>query len=267
MPVKTAFETTIEHVSILNEQGEFDDKKVALWWDAPDDAVFAELVRPLLDDAGIEVTVEVEVGDFGQDQEARRAAGAPIMERIISEDTDVVIGLSGVVPVTEAADAAGFEGTIAFTNGQAADQNVYPEAILSDESIGERTFAITTDKPTPEEALEDPGVQQCIEEYDAAFDEPLDLGSITTVQAVTNHCRAFRLMVMLFEQAGADLTPESFAAAVDSMGEFSLPAMDDAQLSADSRAAGNAIRRYEFDPEVGFHLPVGDPIDPQPLPE
>ena len=44
-----------------------------------------------------------------------------------------------------------------------------------------------------------------------------------------------------------------------------LPAMD-ASLSPEKRAAGSKIRRYEYDAAEGFHLPVGDPIDPAPLP-
>jgi len=250
-------------VAEMIAQGDIVGKKVALWWDNPSDAEFAELVRPLLVDAGIEIVAEVEVGDFGQDQIAADNAGDQRMERVTSSGADFILGLSNITPVTEAADRANYSGVIGFTNGQAADQYVFPEADLDDGStVPERTFAITTNKPTPEEALADPGVQQCIDEYNAAYDEPIDLESKETIGALTNHCRAFRLMVLIFEAAGVDLNPDSFVTGAESMGTFDLPAMADASLGPDNHAAGSQIRRYEYDAEAGFHLPVGDPIDP-----
>ena len=251
-------------VAEMIAQGDLDGRKVALWWDGPVDVEFADLVRPLLVDAGVEIVAEVEVGDFGQDQIAAESAADQRMERVMSAGADFIIALSNIVPVTEAADRANFGGTIGFTNGQAADQNVFPEAEIADGSpVPANTFAITTSKPTPEEALADPGVQQCIAEYEAVFDDPLDLESITTIQAFTNHCRAFRLMVMIFEAAGVDLNPDSFVTGAESLGTFDLPAMADAYLGPDSHAAGSLIQRYEYDAEAGFHLPVGDPIQPE----
>ena len=251
-------------VAEMIAQGDMDTKKVALWWDAPVDAEFADLVRPLLVDAGIEIVAEVEVGDFGQDQIAAASAADQRMERLTSSGADFILSLSNIVPVTEAADRANFSGVIGFTNGQAADQNVFTEAELADGStLPTRTFAITTSKPTPEQALADPAVQQCIEEYTAAYDEPLDLESTSTVQAFTNHCRAFRLMVSIFESAGVDLNPDTFVTGAEGLGTFDLPAMADAYLGPDSHAAGSLIQRYEYDADLGFHVPVGDPIQPE----
>lgn len=250
-------------VAAMIEQGDLEGRRVALWWENPVDAEFADLVRPLLEDADVEIVAEVEVGNFGQDQIAADAAEDQRMERVVSAGADFIIALGNVPPPVEAADRANFGGIIGFTNGQAADQFVFPEAQIADGStIAERTFAITTDKPTPEEALADEGVQQCLEEYDAAFDDPIDLDSKESVQALVNHCRAFRLMVLVFEAAGPALDPESFVAAAESLGTFSLPAMPVATLGPDKHAAGSRIRRYEYDASVGYHLPVGDPIDP-----
>lgn len=250
-------------VAEMIAQGDIVGKKVALWWDNPTDAEFADLVRPLLVDAGIEIVAELEVGDFGQDQVAADNAGDQRMERVIASGADFVLALSNITPVTEAADRGNFTGVIGFTNGQAADQYIFPEANLGEGStVPERTFAITTNKPTPEEALADPGVQQCLEEYNAAYEEPIDLESKETVGALTNHCRAFRLMVLIFESAGIDLNPDSFVTGAEALGTFDLPAMADASLGPDNHAAGSRIRRYEYEASVGFHLPVGDPIDP-----
>jgi len=250
-------------VAEMIAQGDLAGKKVALWWGAPIDEEFADLVRPLLVEAEIEIVTEVEVGDFGQDQIAADNAADQRMERVISSGSDFILSLSNITGVAEAADRANFDGIIGFTNGQAADQYVFSEADISEGStVPERTFAITTDKPTPEQALEDAGVQQCIDEYNAAYDDPIDLTSKTTIGALTNHCRAFRLMVLIFETAGVDLNPETFVTGAESLGTFDLPAMANASLGPDNHAAGSQIRRYEYDAEAGFHLPVGDPIDP-----
>ncbi len=250
-------------VAEMIAQGDLDGKKVALWWENPVDVAFADLVRPLLEASDIEIVTEVEVGDFGQDQIAADNAEDQRMERVISSGADFILSLGNINPPTEAAERANFSGTIGFTNGQVADQIVFPEAELSETStLPERTFGITTDKPTPEEALADEGVQQCIDEYNAVYDEPIDLESKTTIQALVNNCRAFRLMVLIFETAGVDLNPDSFVEAAESLGTFSLPAMPVATLGPDNHAAGSQIRRYEYDASVGYHLPVGDPIDP-----
>lgn len=250
-------------VAEMIAQGDLDGKQVALWWDNPVDAEFADLVRPLLEAADIPIVAEVEVGDFGQDQVAADNAADLRMEVVQSSGADFIVSLSNINGVTEAADRANYDGVIGFTNGQAADQIVFPEAEISEGStVPQNTFAITTQKPTPEEALADAGVQQCLDEYNAAYDEPIDLESKTTIQALVNNCRAFRLMVLVFEAAGADLNPDSFVAAAEGMGTFDLPAMADATLGPDNHAAGSLIRRYEYDASVGYHLPVGDPIVP-----
>jgi len=250
-------------VAEMIAQGDLDGKKVALWWENPVDVAFADLVRPLLEASDVEIVTEVEVGDFGQDQIASDNAEDQRMERVISSGADFILSLGNITPPTEAAERANFSGTIGFTNGQVADQIIFPEAELSENStLPERTFGISTNKPTPEEALADEGIQQCIDEYNSLYDEPIDLESKTTVQALVNHCRAFRLMVLIFETAGVDLNPDSFVEAAESLGTFSLPAMPVATLGPDNHAAGSQIRRYEYDASVGYHLPVGDPIDP-----
>ena len=76
-----------------------------------------------------------------------------------------------------------------------------------------RTFAVTTNKPTREEALADPGVQHCLAVYEERFsDGPLDLSNDDMLNGVTNHCRAFALTAKISEAAGGSITPETFKA-------------------------------------------------------
>ena len=253
-------------VQAMIDQGDLEGKTVALWWDNPVDVEFADAVRPLLDAAGIDIALEVEVGDFGDDVVAADAAEDVQMERIVAAGVDFIIALSNILPITEAVARADTDPiTIGFTNGQAADRILFPDAIAPEE-VKANTFAITTSKPSPADALADPEVQRCIAEYEAAYpDGPfLDLDDDEYVQGIVNNCRVFVLMVMLFEAAGADLTPESFVEASETAftEPFDLPAMSGATLSADKKAAGALIRRYEYDAELGFHVGVDEPFLP-----
>jgi len=64
---------------------------------------------------------------------------------------------------------------------------------------------------------------------------------------VANECAAFRLFVLAAEGAGDDLTPGSWGAAAESLGEVDLPGMPYASLGEGKHSAGDAIGRYEYD--------------------
>jgi hypothetical protein len=50
------------------------------------------------------------------------------------------------------------------------------------------------------------------------------------------------------DAAGDELTPASWGAAAESLGEVALPGMPFASLTEDKHSAGDAIGRYEYDP-------------------
>jgi hypothetical protein len=248
-------------VTAMIEANDLDGRTVAIYWENPVDAVYADAVRPVLEDAGIDVVAEIEVGRSSGDTVADDAAVDVAIERMRSQGVDLVLNLSGIPRILAGVQRNAWEVDVAITNGQAADRRDLRKDIgLTDETLA-RTIVVTVDKPTRDESLADPEVQRCINEYVTRFpDEPLDLDREEIISGLTNHCRAFALTVLILTKAGPDLTPASFKAAAEGLGSFDLPAMAGASIGPTKHSAGSAVRRYEFDPARGFWTPVGEPI-------
>ncbi len=246
--------------------GDLDGYNVGLYYEAPPDKEYADAVQPLLEEAGINVVGVYSPGAATTDTVQNEQNTDAISTRMEADGVDLILNLSNVYGIINSAQRIGWEVRIAHTNGQAADRlTIADDQGIEDEYMA-RTFAVTTNKPTSEEALADPGVQECLAVFEErSSDEPLDLSDDDIVNGVVNHCRAFALTVKILEAAGGNITPETFRAAAEGLGTFDLPAMMGASLSPDKHSAGSLVRRYEYFPEVRTYLPVGDPIPTQPV--
>ncbi len=260
----TEMEQTRQRVGGTTEMiraGDFDGYNVGIYYEADPDKAYVDAVRPLLEEAGINVVGDYSPGSPTTDTVANETATDTVLQRMKADGVDLILNVSNVFGIIASVQRIGWEVPIAITNGQAADRLSAPDDMgLEDETLA-RTFAVTTDKPVRETALADPGVQACIDAYDERFgDEPLDLDDTDVVNGITNHCRAFALTVKILEAAGGDITPESFRDAAEGLGTFDLPAMTNASLSPDKHSAGSLVRRYEYFPAERTWLPVGNPI-------
>lgn len=243
------------------DAGDFDDKKVAVVWESSVDAVYFDAVTPILDAAGVEVVVALEVDAFTTDEVNNEAAWAIAMERIAAEEADVILNLSNVLGVVDAVERAGVDVTIAHTNGQAADGPSILEGAIAGDDVLSNSFAVTTWKPDKDEALADAGVQRCLAEFEAAFpDVAIDLTDDDWVAGIRTNCQAFELTRMILEAAGPELTPETFRAAGEGLGPVDLPGLPDGFLGPDKHSAGALLSRYEYDVERAQYVKVGDPI-------
>ena len=246
--------------------GDLDGYRVGIYYEAPPDKEYADAVEPLLDEAGINVVGVYSPGAPTTDTVQNEQNTDNISTRMEADGVDLILNLSNVYGIIGSVQRIGWEVRIAHTNGQAADRlTIADDQGLEDEYMA-RTFAVTTNKPTSEEALADPGVQQCLAIFEErSSDEPLDTTNDDIVNGVVNHCRAFALTVKILEAAGGNITPETFKAAAEGLGTFDLPAMINASLSPDKHSAGSLVRRYEYFPEVRTYLPVGEPIPTDPV--
>ncbi|WP_420638830.1 ABC transporter substrate-binding protein [Candidatus Poriferisocius sp.] len=260
----TEMEQTRQRVGGVTEMiraGDLDGYNVGLYYEAPPDKAYVEAVRPLLEEAGINVVGEYSPGAPSTDTVANEIATDSITQRMEADGIDMILNVSNVYGVIQSVQRIGWEVPIAMTNGQAADRLSVPDDQNIEDEVLARTFAVTTNKPTREEALADPGVARCLAAFQEHHpDEPLDLTSSDVVNGLTNHCRAFALTVKILEAAGGNITPETFRAAAEGLGTFDLPAMVNASLSPDKHSAGSLVRRYEYFPEARTWLPVGEPI-------
>lgn len=260
----TEMEQTRQRVGGVTEMvaaGDFDGFSVAIYYEADPDEAYADAVRPLLDDAGVEVVGTYSAGAATQDTVADDATTDTVAQRMQADGATLILNVSGIGRIIESVQRIGWEVPIAMTNGQAADRLDLRDDLSLDDAVLERTFAVTTDKPTRDAALADPGVQGCIAAYDERFpDEPFDLTDDDIVNGIVNHCRAFAMVVLMLEAAGPELTPDTVVAGAEGLGTFDLPAMLGATLAPDKHSAGANVRRYVYDASVGYWVPVGDPI-------
>ena len=246
--------------------GDLDGRRVGIYYEAPPDKEYADAVQPLLEDAGINVIGVYSPGSPTTDNVQNQQNVDNVSTRMEADGVDLILNLSNVYGIISSVQRIGWEVRIAHTNGQAADRlTIADDQGIEDEYMA-RTFAVTTNKPTSEEALANPGVQECLAIYEERVpDEPLDLSNDDIVNGVVNHCRVFALTVKILEAAGGNITPETFKTAAEGLGTFDLPAMINASLSPDKHSAGSLVRRYEYFPEVRTYLPVGDPIPTEPV--
>jgi len=228
------------------------DGRVALHSGAADAAVVADFVKPALDEAGVDVVEETVLEDFGGDQAAEDQALDTIVERIKAADPDVVLNVSDFLPPLVAFQRNGWRPErVLSTSAQALVAGVLTEAGGLDEDTLAAVTVAAPYAPTRDELVDDPEVQRCVEDYNAADPEqPIDIETAPgdMLDGVANECAAFRLFVLAAEAAGDDLTPESWGRAAESLGEVDLPGMPFASLTEDKHSAGDAIGRYEYDP-------------------
>lgn len=250
-------------IDVFLDEGALDGK-VALFWGAADTTTVDEFVRPALEEAGVDVVVETALEDFGGDQAAEDQALDTVVERIRAADPDVVLNVSDFLPPLVAFQRNGWlPDRVLSTSAQALVADVLANGGLTDETLARVTVAAPY-APTRDELVDDPEVQRCVEEYNAADpDQPVDLGTIggDTLDALANECAAFRLFVLAAEAAGDDLTPASWGEAAESLGELDLPGMPMASLGADKHSAGDAVGRYEYDPAAGRMVATDPPIE------
>lgn len=246
--------------------GDLDGHNVGIYYEAPPDKEYADAVRPILEEAGINVVGEYSPGSPTTDTVTNNQNTDNISQRMQADGVDLILNLSNVFGIIESVQRIGWDVPIAITNGQAADRLSIADDRGLDDVVLARTFAVTTNKPTSEEALANPDVLRCLDIYDERFgDEPLDLSNDDIVNGVVNHCRVFALTVKILGAAGGNITPDTFKAAGEGLGTFDLPAMAGASLSPDKHSAGSLVRRYEYFPEARTWLPVGDPIPTDPV--
>jgi ABC-type branched-subunit amino acid transport system substrate-binding protein len=248
-------------IDVFAEEGALDGR-VALYWDAPDTTVVEEYVKPALEEAGVDVVVETALDDLGGDQAAEDQALDVIVERMRAADPDVVLNVSGFFPPLVAFQRNGWlPDRVLSTSAQAlagplADSDVEP-------ATAERVTVVAPYAPTRDELVDDAEVQRCVEEYNASDPEApvdLDAAEVGFLDALANECAAFRLFVLAAEAASDDLTPDSWGAGAESLGEVSLPGLALGSLGEDKHSVGDAVGRYGYDPDEGRMVATGPAI-------
>jgi hypothetical protein len=244
---------TAAQLETLIESGRLDGEKVALSA-TPTTLELAETMRQILEDAGIEV---VEVTNFESPSSDILAIDSEMdvsVERWRTAGATAVVAVPGAaVPTTGALSRNNWDGFYVITDASGVDLGLLDIGGYSADSL---VGAIAVVPPEPADLYESgqAGVKECVDTFDNAFDDdaPVEIrpedSSTDVLGVIVRACQTLELFRTIAEAAGPDLTNESFAAAADSLGEFTVTGVLAGSLGEGKRDfvdAGSAI--YEFD--------------------
>ena len=263
MAVEMASDLQRGHATdILISDGYLDGNAVGVYWSAGDEPLAKDAVIPRLEEAGIEIASTASLPDFGGDQLATDDAIDVIIERFKADGVDAIINISEVVTLSQGLDRVDYRPELYYLNGQVNNADIF-EGSGIDPATLTGAVGVSPSNLTPDELLADELFLQCVEDYNTSDpEEPIDLGGTDDeiLGSVSQNCAGFHLLVMLLEAAGPDLTPDTLAAAADSLGTFDLPGQPGASMAPGKWSAGNAMRIYEYDPDTFQFHAAGDPI-------
>ncbi len=249
----------------LVESGRLEGKTIGILASATQsEGLDGKVMQEELSGLGYESVLEISTQP-GDDPVASRAEGEVIAERFQSQGVDFVFELigGGNAPTTWA--DVGFTPQTAHKNltasvAAAEDSSVLDGAI----SVGER----------PEQVMiEDPGFQEnCMEvvlEANPGLAEEFSYvpnadqqaaGEPNWVNPVMIACDQTMLLKMLGEIAGADLTNETFRAALDELGPVTLNGYGEASYSSDKWDGLDEFYIQEYDADTETISIVGEAI-------
>ncbi len=260
LAVETAMDLQREwSAEILVEEELLEGRRVGVHWDATDQHL-ADIVLPILEGGDVNIVETSVAEDFGTDIQARAEAMDLNIERLRNADAEVVINISNVLGLIPALERNDFVPELIMFNGQASDGGQYDDV---DARFLEGAMAITVNKPTVGELAEDELFLECIDEFNASDPaEPLVLEemALSVVRQIQTTCAGFRMFVLLAEEAGADLTPDTLLAAAEGYGPIVLPGVLAGSLGPGKLSAQDTMRVYEFDPVVGEMVPASEPM-------
>lgn len=252
-------------VDLLKADGRLDDAKVAVIGSVELEDVY-EQAEGLLQAAGVE-PVLVAINDVPQgDIVAENARWQVLAENIRASGADKVLIIGS--------GQAGARGI--FENGLEVEHWQLERNAL--DNPGENTTAemidgaITPTGLTDDEIYDEAGTQECREIFFAANPDivpdklPSEYveGEEQWFNPIMSYCRWIQLFTQIATAAGPDLTPESFLAAMDGMGDITLPGLPFASLGPGKYDADDSFRLSIFDMtfgEEGGLVPSTDILD------
>lgn len=256
-------------IAAMVDAGELDGKTVGLYYQARDQALVDEVVKPALADAGVDLAVETALDDIatgasgGVDEAATDQAIDTIVERHRSAGVEVFLNVSNFADPMGGFQRKGWTpDRILVTTQQALSEDVITETAI-DPAILERTLVVAPYVPSRDELLADDAVVACIDDYNATDPaEVVDVETATRTElaGLANLCSAWTIFARGVEGAGDDLTAQTWADGVAAIGDDPLPGFPFSSLSATKRSAGDTVGVYEFDPDAGFFVATGDPV-------
>jgi len=183
-----------------------------------------------------------------------------LLERARVEDVSTVFFIGEAAYAQEVLFDLGDEFVVLILNGDSTNRwkTDPPQGIDGAGTLlTNRSFLSSTD----------PVMADCLDVIEAGLGlevrsvELLEEGEPNYWSATQTSCRLFELFRQIATAAGPDLTNESFAAAVDDLGSFSIPGQPYNSLGPGKYDARDTLSLGEWDHEIGFWRAISDPTD------
>ena len=247
-------------VNLLRETGRLADLGTFMLYGANGDyePTIAD-TRAALEEAGVTVAVAVYNPNTG-DEVATIAHMEVLLERARVEDVSTVFFIGEAAYAQEVLFDLGDEFVVLILNGDSTNRwkTDPPQGIDGAGTLlTNRSFLSSTD----------PAMADCLDVIEAGLGlevrsvELLEEGEPNYWSATQTSCRLFELFRQIATAAGPDLTNESFAAAVDDLGSFSIPGQPYNSLGPGKYDARDTLSLGEWDHEIGFWRAISDPTD------
>ncbi len=229
------------------ESGLFEGRTVAVM--SSDAIEVTEAIAvPALEAAGITVEgIYLTQGDGTIGSAAVEAAAAAEAMKVQGVDTVLVVG-DAIVAVNSFI-GADFAPTILFTDQGSASTTAGRADLSSFEALytyGPQSASVRYDDPVFQE--------HCVAPWNEANPDLIAVNPADVPDREPNHavglqiaCRLMAIFTSVADSAGPDLTTESFAAALDSLGEFHLPGSGTATLTEGKYDAEDVLRMAIYD--------------------
>lgn len=240
------------------DQGVYDGAGVAVVGNTADETQMDQVVLPALDELGVEVVERAIITSALGDTLNSDPEVALIAERFRASGADTVIVLAnGSLQWIAGLARTGYRPTNAFIDLQGV------RAYLGDE--GGRDTAVLEGSIAGAHNqwhrwLDDPHMRDCVELVetttgvtivDPSTARPGDPDNIVSVQWA---CAEIGLFVAIAEEAGPELTNDSFRAAGERLGPFSIPGFGTGFYGPDAPDGDPPIYFWTWDPDVGIHV-------------
>lgn len=240
-------------LATLIDSGLLEGRKVALSAAAAT-VETADLMQEILQDAGVEVVASTNYASPSSDVPAIDAEMDVNVEIWRTEGADVVIPVPGAsVPTTGALSRNGWDGLYVVTDAPGTDLGLLEGFGYTADALVDSVAIVSPDEADLYEGGQ-AGVKECVDTFDNAFDDDApvvirpDDATTDVVGLIVRSCQALELFKLVAEAAGPDLTNETFAAAADAMGEFTVTGVLAGSLGPGKRDYVDAAAAlYEFD--------------------
>ncbi|MCY3634919.1 MAG: ABC transporter substrate-binding protein [bacterium] len=255
--------------TLLEAEGMLEGRSIAVVADLSA-APQLENVTNLMRERGVEPVLETATSSQVADLIAQNQEWATLSERIRASGADTLLLVGNASAGVENARLNGLEVDIWATDsaglGPNIGSNVNPESARGVITAGPMTNAQVFET--------DPRFKECLDAFNARHPDveikhpdTLELGEPLWFSALSFHCRFFQLFELLVTAAGPNLTHETFAEAIATIGDFSVAGQPYASLGPDKLSSNDSFQLLEQDPDVGARgelVPAGPMRDATP---